>query len=240
MKLYRVAPTTESLDLDTPAATDTLRDWFRPAPGWTWALVSTPGGDTIDADGASRALSNPVDRAVLTSMRNQSEAVVLGGATLRAENVPVPTSGPLVVVSRSGDLRDHRIPEKSLRPDSVWVVTPEGLSHDPTEFFPEGVAIHLTTPGTDGVDAVSVRDVLASRGVTQVLLEAGRDLAGQCLDAGIVHSLTLTLTGAPRSETHPPLPWWKDEWGEWSAADVFTDDMRYLYLRYHQVHVDSV
>lgn len=135
MNLYRVIPDTEMLSLDDPEATELLRTWFRPHPGWTWALVSTPSGETIDAEGSSRALSNPVDRAVLTSMRDQSEAVILGGATVRAERVPIPRSGPLVVVSRTGDVSGHRIPEQSFRPAGVWVITPKSATLDPTSFF---------------------------------------------------------------------------------------------------------
>ena len=234
MNLYRVIPDTEMLSLDDPEAAELLRTWFRPHPGWTWALVSTPSGDTIDAEGASRALSNPVDRAVLTSMRDQSEAVILGGATVRAERVPIPRSGPLVVVSRTGDVSGHRIPEQSFRPAGVWVITPETAALDPTSFFPPGIARHIRLPGTEHVSPRDVERALQSEGITQVLVEAGRDFGDQCMDENLVDSLNLTLTKSPRTDSHPPLPWWREQWGQWTCGEVFTDDQRYLYLRYRR------
>jgi len=59
VNLYRVVPDTAMISLDDDLAHDTLRNWFRPHPGWTWALVSTPSGETVDEEGSSRALSTP-------------------------------------------------------------------------------------------------------------------------------------------------------------------------------------
>jgi hypothetical protein len=51
VNLYRVVPDTAMISLDDDLAHDTLRNWFRPHPGWTWALVSTPSGETVDEEG---------------------------------------------------------------------------------------------------------------------------------------------------------------------------------------------
>ena len=234
MNLYRVVPDTAMLSLTDDAAQDTLRQWFRPTPGWTWVLISTPSGETVDSEGSSRGLSNPVDRAILTALRDQSEAVVLGGSTLRAERVPLPRSGPLVVVSRSGDMRGHAVPEESYRPGGIWIVTPEGISADPTSHFPTGVARHLPVPGSDSVSPLALHGALQHEGITQVLVEAGRDFGSQCLEENLIDSVNLTLTRSPKTDAHPPLPWWEEHWGEWTAGEVFTDDERYLYLRYRR------
>jgi len=234
VNLYRVVPDTAMLSLDDDLAQATLRDWFRPDPGWTWALVSTPSGETVDAEGSSRGLSNPVDRAILTSLRDQSEAVVLGGSTLRAERVPLPRSGPLVVVSRTGDMQGHAVPEESYRPDGIWIVTPEEISADPTLYFPAGVARHLRVSRSDGVSPRALQEALHREGISQVLVEAGRDFGSQCLEHGLINSVNLTLTRSPKTDAHPPLPWWQEQWGQWTAGEVFTDDERYLYLRYRR------
>jgi len=234
VNLYRVVPDTAMLSLADNHSQEELRNWFRPDPGWTWALVSTPSGETIDSEGSSRALSNPVDRAILTSLRDQSQAVILGGSTLRAERVPVPRSGPLVVVSRTGNMAGHSVPQESFRADSIWIVTPEEVSADPTEHFPPGVARHLPLPGTTKVSPVVICNALEAEGITQVLVEAGREFGGQCLDRKLVDSVNLTLTRSPLTDAHPPLPWWQEHWGQWTAGEVFTDDARYLYLRYRR------
>jgi len=234
VNLYRVVPDTAMISLDDDLAHDTLRNWFRPHPGWTWALVSTPSGETVDEEGSSRALSNPVDRAILTSLRDQSEAVVLGGSTLRAERVPIPRSGPLVVVSRTGDMRGHSVPEQSFRHGGIWIVTPEGISDDPTIHFPSGVARHLSLPGSGDVSPRDLEKALQRESIQQVLVEAGRDFGSQCLEQNMIDSVNLTLTKSPKTDAHPPLPWWQEHWGEWTAGEVFTDDQRYLYLRYRR------
>ena len=234
MNLYRVVPDTAMLSLADDLAQDTLRSWFRPNPGWTWALVSTPSGETVDPEGSSRALSNPVDRAILTSMRDQSEAVVLGGSTLRAERVPIPQSGPLVVVSRTGDMRGHAVPEQSFRPGGIWIVTPEDAPGHPASHFPPGVARHLSLAGSGDVSPLALHRALHDEGITQVLVEAGRDLGSQCLEHRLIDSVNLTLTRSPKTDAHPPLPWWQPHWGQWTAGEVFTDDERYLYLRYRR------
>lgn len=234
MNLYRVVPDTAMISLADDLGHDTLRNWFRPDPGWTWALVATPAGETVDHDGSSRALSNPVDRAVLTSLRDQSEAVVLGAATLRAERVPIPRSGPLVVVSRSGNLRGQSVPEESFRPGGIWIMTPEETSEDPTTEFPSGVARHIPLPGSGDLSAHDVQQALRHEGINQVLVEAGRDFGSQCLEQRLIDSVNLTLTRSPKTDAHPPLPWWQEHWGQWTAGEVFTDDQRYLYLRYRR------
>ena len=235
MNLYRVYPEPGQVDTGAADAADTLAEWFAPDRDdvLRWALVATPRGDVHDSQGTSTGLSNSVDRAILRTLRSQAHAVVTAASTLRVEAVPVPDLAPLVVLSRRGELADHKVPQASLRPQSVIVLTGDAGENDPTEFFPPGVASHIRLPQSDRLDPGAVLSVLRDRKMRSILLEAGQQLGSLFVEAGLVDECVLSLTSSPRSESHPPLPWWQAQWGSWSASAVFTDDQRYLYTRYH-------
>ncbi len=236
MNLYRVYPEPGQVDATAPESAPTLDSWFAPPSPRTvrWALVATPQGDTRDLEGGSAGLSNPVDRAILRQLRAQADAVVVSAATLRAEVVPIPDAATLVVLSRYGDLSQHRVSPASFRPGGIVIVTGAEPHGDPRQHFPPGVSSHLVVGSPDGIEAGALLAELRTRGLESILLETGTDATAAFLDASLVDELVLTLTASPRSEGHPPLGWWREQWGQWSASAVFTDDERYLYTRYHR------
>jgi riboflavin biosynthesis pyrimidine reductase len=71
-------------------------------------------GSAAGPDGTSSSLTMGADRAVLGAIRAESDLVLVGAATLRAEPHLVPRSTRLAVLSRSGDLGDA-----VLRPDDL-------------------------------------------------------------------------------------------------------------------------
>ena len=77
-------------------------------------LVVSLDGSAVGADGTSASLTMGADRAVLGAIRAESDLVLVGAATLRAEPHLVPRSTRLAVLSRSGDLG-----AAVLRPDDV-------------------------------------------------------------------------------------------------------------------------
>lgn len=235
MNLYRVYPDTSQATIEPGSANQQLIDWFAPKPGalLRWALVSTPAGVVTDGQGRSAGLSNPVDRMVLRALRHHADAVITGANSVRAEPIPVPAHAPLVIVSHSGDLAGHQITEASLRPDSVIIATAHPENR-PEQHFPEGVAHSVGMPNEDTISSAHILEELGARGYRSLLLEGGMTLGRAFLDHGTIDELTLTLTQAPRVDSHPPLPWWQERWGHWEASAVFTDDSRYLYTRYHK------
>ena len=238
MNLYRVYPTPGRLDVSSDEGQAELRDWFAPEESMIvrWAIVSTPRGDIHDQQGTSSGLSNPVDRAVLRALRSHADAVITAASTVRVEAVPVPDSALLVILSRHGELDGHRVSPHSLRPGGVMIITGQDVTSNPEEHFPPGVATHRALDNNDQLNPVAIIDYLRGEGMSSLLLEAGSHLASAFLDQQLVDECILSLTGSPRSESHPPLPWWSEHWGQWSASAVFTDDARYLYTRYHRPH----
>jgi len=235
MNLYRVYPETSQVTIEPDGENQELTAWFAPQPGslLRWALVSTPAGVVTDDQGHSAGLSNPIDRAVLRVLRHHADAVITGANTVRAEPVPVPAHAPLIIVTRSGDLSGHQITAASLRSDSVIIATAHPESQ-PEQHFPDGVATSIGLAREDMIAPGDILEELGSRGYRSLLLEGGLTLGRAFLETGAIDELTLTLTTAPRVDSHPPLPWWDERWGQWEASAVFTDDARYLYTRYHR------
>ncbi|MGN6325983.1 dihydrofolate reductase family protein [Pseudolysinimonas sp.] len=84
-------------------------------------LVVSLDGSAVGPDGTSSSLTTGADRAVLGAIRAESDVVLVGAATLRAEPQLVPRTTPLAVLSRSG-----RIGSAALRPvDVVLGALPE-------------------------------------------------------------------------------------------------------------------
>ncbi len=236
MNLYQVYPSSGLLEIDDPKAATTLAQWFAPQSDTLirWALVATPRGIMRDSEGKSIGLSNPVDRKIFRTLREQSDAVITGARTVRADAVAIPTTAPLVIISRHGDLAAHRITTNSYRPGGVLILTGPHPEHDPTQFFDSGVARHRELSDASMINPQDIVDTLRSEGLHSLFLEGGMELVRPFLDAQMVDECVLTMTRSPLVESHPPLPWWEEHWGQWSASAVFTDDERYLYTRYHR------
>lgn len=238
MNLYRVFPEPREMHvLDDDRTVNTIDRWYAPQSNASvrLSMISSPSGRLVGQDGTSASLSNPVDRAILRSLRGHAHAVITGATTARTEPVPVPTHAPLVIVTRSGNLEGHQVIESSMRPAGVLVVSASTPSHSPVDFFPEGVAEHAIWSEESELHPQDIVRGLATRGAAHLLVEGGRTIAELFASEGALNEVCLSLTGPPLSENHPPLAWWAAGWGEWSASHVLTDDLRTLYMRYHRV-----
>ena len=223
--------------LSDETTSDTIDQWYAPQSNESvrLSMISSPSGRLVGQDGTSASLSNPVDRAILRSLRGHAHAVITGAETARTEPVPVPLHAPLVIVTESGNLEGHRVIDSSMRPGGVLVVSGSAPSHSPLDFFPEGAAQHVVWSKKSQLQAQDIIGGLASQGANHLLVEGGRTIAELFASAGSLDEVCLSLTGPPLSENHPPLAWWGDQWGEWSASHVLTDDLKTLYMRYHRV-----
>lgn len=156
---------------------------------------------TVDAGHA--AFGTQADRDYMSVLRSRADAVVVGGRTFRSWPIPLvpdPAAsdrlralgfpdaelGDLtgrrwwnVVVTRSGQLPTH---------DRFWKdprVRPLVVSSTP-QVLPGETVVGPTDPR-------AVLDVLAARGVDDVLLECGGDLLYQFLHADLVDEVNVTL-----------------------------------------------
>lgn len=164
---------------DVPRPRPTGRPWI------SMCAVSSLDGSIVIADN-SRALSNPVDREVLLTLRSLADVVLVGARTVLADDYgpPAPDGPPFLVVSRGG------------------VDGPSTFGFD--ERFWESSRATLLLP----VDApeVPVPSVRAGRGVPDVaaavaaldarfvLCEGGATVNGLLAAAGMIDEVDLTLS----------------------------------------------
>jgi riboflavin biosynthesis pyrimidine reductase len=157
--------------------------------------------------GSSRPLSTAADLRVLSLLRGLCDVVLVGAATVRAENygparpdvarqdwrrqhglAPIP---PIAVVSGRLDLdpRSRLFTQSVARP--LLVTTESAAANRGADFA--GLAEIVVAGATDLAGEAIVR-ALADRGLPRVLCEGGPRLFGQLLAAGLVDELCLTVS----------------------------------------------
>ncbi|MFD7550801.1 bifunctional diaminohydroxyphosphoribosylaminopyrimidine deaminase/5-amino-6-(5-phosphoribosylamino)uracil reductase RibD [Streptomyces sp. NPDC059816] len=165
----------------------------RGRPHVTWKYAATLDGRTAAADGTSRWISSPQARADVHRLRAESDAVVVGAGTARADDPHLAVRGiegarqPLrVVLDTSGTaVRPGARVLDAAAPTLIAVA--EDVTATP--FSSEGAAqpAVVRLPRAEG--GLSVPALLAdlhARGVRSVLLEGGARLAGAFVAAGAV------------------------------------------------------
>lgn len=116
MSIRRLIPDAGgSIDADAPDARTTLLDWYHPdaADHLRLNLVSTLDGRAAGPDGTSESLTSPLDRTILGVIRELADGVLVGAESVRREGYRRPRRCALAVLTASGDLRGHRLDERS-------------------------------------------------------------------------------------------------------------------------------
>jgi len=197
-----------------------IMDWTGRYP-WpadrTWVRVmnaTTLDGSVGGADGRSSSISSPADRAAMAEVRRLSDAVVIGGATLRAERYrPLRAADPdgrraaelnaapvLVVISGSCDLpwEEPVFTESDMRP---VIITSGSASASHLARARENCDV-ITLPG----DTLGMGDIVAAlqdRGLTRIACEAGPRLVAQMIDEDVVDELDITFSPVLAGSTSP-------------------------------------
>lgn len=192
-----------------------------------WVRVmnaTTLDGSVGGADGRSRSISSPADRAAMAEVRRLCDAVLIGGATLRAERYrPLGTADRegrasaglaatpvLVVVTGSCDLPwEEPVFTESVMPPLI-ITTPHA-NDDSLRVAREtcDVVVLPESPLRMGV----VISALEERGLLRVACEAGPRLVAQMIDEGVVDELDITFSpmlagqASPGADLSVPARW---------------------------------
>lgn len=203
MIVSRVHPVpADSVDLGDPASRDRLLDWYRPdRDEWLRLnLVGSVNGSAAGPDGTSETLTSATDRRILGVIRELSDVVLVGAASVRAEGYQVPRRALLAVLTASGDLSGHRLePDQAGR---VIVVCPASAAERAAKSVP-GARV-LTVADSDG--RIAPEDVIAAlrgAGCAGIVCEGGPGLAALFLEAGLVDDVCLTTSPVLRDVSLP-------------------------------------
>lgn len=221
-------------DLD-PAGLEELCAHPLPGEGSAWVranVVGTADGAAAGADGGSRSISSPADRALLVVLRRAADVVLVGSATAVGEGYR-PVRTPIAVASTALDV-DLTSPLFTAR--STLLLTCEAA---PPQRRRAARCEVVVLPG-QRVDPAAAVAALAARGLSRVLCEGGPRLLGSVVTAGVLDELCLTVSPlvlagpAPRVATSPAaVP------TAMRLASVCQDDGT-LFLRYVRSRPDPV
>ncbi|MER7517427.1 bifunctional diaminohydroxyphosphoribosylaminopyrimidine deaminase/5-amino-6-(5-phosphoribosylamino)uracil reductase RibD [Streptomyces sp. NPDC126499] len=162
----------------------------RGRPFVRWKYAATLDGRIAAADGTSRWISSAESRADVHRLRAESDAVVVGSGTARADDPHLAVRGiddavqPLRVVvdtEASAVKPGARVLDDAAR---TVIAVAEDLIPEETTHFPETWRLPRAPGG--GLDIGELLAALHQQGVRSVLLEGGPTLAGAFLAAGAV------------------------------------------------------
>ncbi|MGO9854671.1 MAG: pyrimidine reductase family protein [Acidimicrobiales bacterium] len=169
-------------------------------------MISTLDG-AITVDGRSGLLGGPADRRVFQALRSQTDVILVGAGTVRAEaygpvrlddedrkrreaegRSPVP---PIAVVTRSGNL-DWSSPFFTEAEERPIVFT--ASDSDPGARRRGEEVADVVVAGDTSVEPSRVLDHFHDAGYRSVLLEGGPGLNAEVVHAGLLDELCLTLS----------------------------------------------
>jgi riboflavin biosynthesis pyrimidine reductase len=132
---------------------------------------------------------------ILGVIRDHSDAVLVGAASVRAEGYVVPRHAALAVVTGSGDFTGHRIVRSRGRLGELVILCPAAAAATARRTLGTVDARIIVVPDLDG--RLAPTDILAalrSAGFASIACEGGPSLAAQFADAGLLDEICLTTT----------------------------------------------
>jgi riboflavin biosynthesis pyrimidine reductase len=210
-------------------------------------IASLDGGTAVD--GTSGGLAGPGDRALFRVMRQLADVIVVGAGTARSENyggaqlsviqrqqrqargqAEVP---PIAIVTNSGRLeRDMKVFTHTEVPPLV--LTSAAAVAPASALLGEAAEV-LACSGADDteVDAATLLNVLASRGLLRVLTEGGPHLLGSFIADDLLDELCLSIAPAVvGGESGRIAAGGGSRQTPMERSHLLADDAGYLYSRY--------
>ena len=171
-------------------------------------FIASVNGQAAGSDGTSDSLTNRVDRRILGTIRRLGDLVLVGAGSLRTEGYFLPKTAPLAIVTTSGDLTGHRIPD-DVAAGRIIVLCPSAAAPAvrSTLRAPAASIIELgASPDRPGVDLAAAIDALHALGYHRIVCEGGPTLAGHLVNAGLVDELCLSTSPQLSALVMPVLP----------------------------------
>ncbi len=158
-----------------------------------WKYAATLDGRIAAADGTSRWISSPESRADVHRLRAESDAVVVGSGTLRADDPHLAVRGIDGFTAADQPLRVVLDTHATIRPTArvldeaapTLIVVAENLEDTATRHL-AGVELARLPYDKYGISVDALLRELYGRGIRSVLLEGGPTLAGAFVAAGAV------------------------------------------------------
>lgn len=212
-------------------ATEDGRAWLEsvyafPAPSFVRLnMITSLTGAAAGGDGTSETLTSRTDRRILGVIRAQSDVVVVGAATVRAEGYLLPRRTRLAVVTTTGNLAGHRLDGA----DGVLLVCPAARADAVRERAALPGAEIVAVPGDDDLDPHDIRAALAARGLVRIVCEGGPRLAARFATAGAIDEYCVTVAPAlePAERSFLPVP----ERIDTEVSGMLADEAGFSYLR---------
>ena len=184
----------------------------RQRPRVTWKVAMTLDGRVADPRGRSRWITGPDSRRQAHRLREQSDAVVVGSGTARADDprltvrLPGARRQPLRVVLDSRLELPHslRLFGRSLARGTVVACAANASASRAAALERRGVRV-WRFPGRGRVSPRALLARLAKEGVHEALLECGPALGTPWIRAGLVDRLAMFV--APRLLGAEGLAW---------------------------------
>lgn len=155
-----------------------------------WKYAATLDGRIAAADGTSRWISSPESRADVHRLRAESDAVVVGSGTLRADDPHLAVRGIDGFTAADQPLRVVLDTHATIRPTARVLdeaaPTLIAVSEDADTRHLAGAELARLPYDKYGISVDALLRELHGRGIRSVLLEGGPTLAGAFVAAGAV------------------------------------------------------
>jgi len=198
MNLRRVQPDpVEVLDCEASNARAQLLEWYHPPePEWLRLnLVATVNGSAAGKDGTSETITSAMDRRILGVIRELSDIVLVGAASVRSEGYQIPKKSRLAIVTSTGNLDGHRI--DPVAADRLVVVCPTSVVGIVRAQFAGALILSLANANAHAATPMNPFEIVSAlrgNGFASIVCEGGPSLATQLVNAGLANELCLTTS----------------------------------------------
>jgi diaminohydroxyphosphoribosylaminopyrimidine deaminase/5-amino-6-(5-phosphoribosylamino)uracil reductase len=170
---------------------------LRGRPQVTLKLAATLDGRIATASGASRWITGPAARALAHGLRDVSDAVLVGAATVRADDprltCRLPGGRDPLRVVLAGPRLDLPSGARVLTAGTVVIAPRDAPAARVAALRRRGVDVLLLPAKRGRVSFAAVARALGARGITSLLVEGGGTVAAAAIRSGVADRLILFL-----------------------------------------------